>query len=75
MTIGAKPQQTHWKLGGHIARHYLSATSAADKQTIARYCEDQGILAAIVCLHLCKYVAPRKAREFIRCMIANVESD
>jgi len=65
-------QPTHWTIGEEIAQKFLKTNSTAEKETIAAHCQEQGILAGIVCLYLNKQ-APHKAREFIKCMIANIE--
>lgn len=51
MTNAITKTTAHRILGKHYARHFISGR-AEDKAAVARACEEQGILAAIVYRHL-----------------------
>ena len=69
----ATQQPTHWDIGEDIAMRYLAATDAETKSKLAKYCEDQGILASIVCHILQSRVSKAAARDFIQAMINYIE--
>lgn len=64
---------THWQVGKEIAQRYMAAQDTEEKIDIAKYCEKQGILAAIVCLMLQVKASPDTAKCFIQQMITIVE--
>ena len=66
-------QSTHWQEGKEMAQRYMATQDADEKIDIAKYCEEQGILAAIVCLILQVKASPDAAKGFIQQMITIVE--
>lgn len=73
MTNTTTKQPTHWETGEDIAMRYLAATDTETKNRLAEYCEEQGILAAIVCHILQSRVSKAAARDFIQAMIIHIE--